>query len=100
MITIPEPKILRQRSKRRALLRVVRLYHERRIAGRGAVLLALALDETAHGRRVVFAWLPFLVDLVAYAAEVVVGVGEGDFGFVGAVADFEGFVVDGPGGGG
>jgi hypothetical protein len=64
MIAVPEAEVLRKSGKRGALLCIVRLDHERSIAWRGAVFVALALDETTHGGGVVLAWLPFLVDLV------------------------------------
>lgn len=96
VVRVPESKVLCKIRKHGALVLAVGLDDERRVAGCLHVLRALALNETHHVGSSVLGRVPFAVNLVGSASEVMVGVLKWDLGLVGTSADHDGLVPDGP----
>jgi len=95
VVRIPETVVLCQESEGAGLFLGLGVDDKGGIAGRLGVLFGLTLDEATHGGEVGVGRLPLLVDFVGDTGEVVVGVLERDFVFVGRCADRDGLTVDG-----
>jgi len=84
VVRVPETVVLGEESEGAGLFLGLSVDDKGGVAGGFRVLLGLALDETAHGGVVGVGGLPLLVDFVGDTGEVVVGVLERDFIFVGS----------------
>lgn len=113
MVGIEEGKVFGQVGEHLGLLFTVCLDNEGAVARRCLVFVGLPLDESSHGRRIVLAGLPLLIDLITAkvrrlrksdgpfinsrcSSKVMIGIAERNFILIRTCTDLHRFAPDRP----